>query len=67
VLGPEEAVRRALTAFYAEPAHAEFFEEHYLDRLTLGAVVARLKPFLDHFEIGEQERAWLHEVVEMRN
>ncbi len=39
VLGLEEAIRSALSTYYAAPEHREDFEKVFLDRLTLGTAV----------------------------
>jgi hypothetical protein len=67
VLGLEDAIRIALATYYSSPEGREEFTEQFLDKMTLGTAVDRLRPVLDYIGVGEDDRRALREVVDIRN
>ena len=63
----EAAVKGVLARFYAEPRRRPTFESEFLDRLTLGVAVERLKPVAKLFNDVRDMSAALKHLVALRN
>ena len=65
--GLEEAVNEAVATYYALPERHDEFADQFLNRMTLGSMVERLKPALDHHGVSAEIRDQLSRVIAVRN
>jgi hypothetical protein len=67
VLLLENQVTDALCRYYVRSDRRAEFTEQFLNRMTLGRAIKNLRPVLDAFNVGPNERELFNEVVAVRN